>query len=197
MSDDTPTPTLPACDALWAPGVPCPHPVPRIPKAFRTRGFRVRPRCYLHRGDNVTSKVLHLLTEKGSAVLARCPDGCHDDACRIPRATAAFCRYEVEAAVEVIELAAGQLCALSRDLAPQQFRLLADLTTARVILRRIENHLAREGVVEEVTTTSDNGERITRGTLSSFLEGRSRLLRVIRQHELDLGLYDPIPVDGP
>jgi len=199
MSDANLTPAISACDAEWAPGVPCPHPVPRIPKAFRIRGFRSQSRCYLHRGDNVISKVLHLLTEKGSAVLARCPHGCLDDPCPVAGGMRrdTFCRDEVAAAVGVIKLAAYQLCALSRDLAPQQFRLLADLATARVILRRIEAHLAREGVVEEVVTTSNNGERVTRGTLSSFLEGRARLLRIIRQHELDLGLYDTVPEDAP
>jgi hypothetical protein len=191
----------PLCEAEWALEVACPHPIAEVATAFRMTGYRKQNKCFLHRNDNVISRVLRLLTEKGFAVLMRCPHGCRlhngDLGCECEKQSPGklkarkntFCSLEIEVAVETISLAAEQLCFLDKNLTPQQFRQMADLAEARLILRRLENHLAAHGLVEEVITTSDKGDRTTSGRVSSFLDARMRLMQLVRGHESDLGLH--------
>lgn len=196
--------TLPElCEAEWAAGCRCPHPVPDVPPAFRSPGFRRQAKCYLHRRDNALSKALCLLSERGYTVLLRCPEGCRQYGggfgCDCRRADGrpakprrrTYCRYEVEAAIDILRLSLEQLMSTGQHLTPQHFRRLADLCTARLILGRLESRLAERGLVEEITSTSDNGERTTSGRVSSFLAARARLLSIVRQDERDLGLFPP------
>ncbi len=191
------------CVAEWTSGVLCPRAAPEIPPPLRTAGYREQPKCYLHRNDNVVSKVLHLLADRGYAVLMRCPDGCAhyggsfgcdcktgDGQLARPRRST-YCLYEVDAAIVIIQLAVEQLLAMESHLSPQHFRRLADLCSARLILGRLESHLVQHGVVDEVSTQTDNGQRTTSGRVSSFVAARLRLMALVRQHERDLGLDRP------
>lgn len=179
------------CAQAVAGGANCGLPVHDVPAEL----LLVEPaqaqsgRCLRHRDDKRISRVLAVLAERRHPVLEGAPPVCpYSEVCgaappALPAAHGPGCVLELHEAVGHITrylLALGDGGRAPEALTDQ---LVANLTVRQLLLSRVESRLIARGVIEEVRTISDSGERVTSGRASSLLRAAAQLAQSIRCDE--------------
>lgn len=184
----------PACQATLNGGRSCDLPLQHVPERLLLvpPAQAQRDRCVLHRSDNRASRVLAILAERRHPLLrgveAACPywEVCGVGAPVHVGADGPGCVLEVEETFGLIVRYLDTLDEVGAVSHPLVDQAVADLVVRRLLLSRIEAHLATRGILEEIRTTGDGGERVTTGRASSLLRQVVALAQSIRVEETRL-----------